>query len=294
MVTVTNRRILGWPLERILLLLLVAALGALLRLAMAISQGVNLDEGNYIADANNIVVGLVPFRDFVSREPLFVYSTAAYVKLFGPSLLSVRLQPITFGIVTTLLIAGLTSRISSQKTGILAAMIYSFSPFIISWGSILKLEQMGSMFGVAALLVVSKGLESRKATMFMSSGILLALGTLARRSELALAFGIVAFLALKTRSRSVDPRSVIYLILAYLVTFVLILAPFAIVTSFEWMWSILGISEAIQLHNQGFESKIRVAYSMIAMEGVLFASSVGLVLAALRRIRSLSGSSSIL
>lgn len=112
-------------------LLIIMALGFVIRLLGAIYSNANLDEGNWIYDPWMISLGRIPFLDFNSREPFFFYFMAPFIKIFGTKLIYNRLVSVAISTFNIAVIYLLGRKIHSKKLGIIAAAIFSLVPYSI-------------------------------------------------------------------------------------------------------------------------------------------------------------------
>jgi len=65
----------------------------LIRFLFLPERWINPDEGAHLYDAKFILDGKIPFADYGSRMPVYVYTLAAFLKVFGVSYMSGRLVP---------------------------------------------------------------------------------------------------------------------------------------------------------------------------------------------------------
>jgi 4-amino-4-deoxy-L-arabinose transferase-like glycosyltransferase len=128
-------------------------LGFLIRLILAVRGGIDFDEGIHIYDAKMVFDGLLPFRDYFTREPYYIYLLAIFVKIFGANLLTSRLLSVGFSSATIFIIYLIGKRISAKKVGLISAGFFAFSPFVI------YNTYLGNLYGVypfvLALLILS-------------------------------------------------------------------------------------------------------------------------------------------
>src|SRR5882672_12323441 len=74
-----------------LVLLVVCVMSLSVRLWLLDKRWINPDEGPHLMDAVLVLDGKIPQVDFNSRELIYVYSIAGFLKLFGTSYVSGRL-----------------------------------------------------------------------------------------------------------------------------------------------------------------------------------------------------------
>jgi len=130
----------GWKYSIALIAIII--LGFILRFLGAIWGNINLDEGIHLYDAKLITEGFVPFRDYFTREPYYIYLLSFFVKIFGTDLLVSRLLSVIASTLTIPIIYLLGKNIFSQKIGFIATIIFSLSPFVI------YNTYLGNLYGV--------------------------------------------------------------------------------------------------------------------------------------------------
>ncbi len=113
------------------LLSAIIIFGFLIRFYLIRILPVNLDEGNYIYDANLILDGKVPFRDFMGREPIYFYILAFFISLFGTDLIVSRGITLISSIGLIYLTYKIGKELYSNVIGLVGAFLFAFSPFII-------------------------------------------------------------------------------------------------------------------------------------------------------------------
>ncbi len=76
------------------ILFLILITSFLIRLLLLPERWINPDEGAHLYDAKFILEGKIPFVDYGSRMPVYVYIMAVFLKVFGVSYISGRLLPL--------------------------------------------------------------------------------------------------------------------------------------------------------------------------------------------------------
>jgi len=131
----------------LLSLVFVILLGFAARYYYAHVSGINLDEGIHLYDAKMLVDGFMPFRDYLTREFYYISTLAGMVKIFGAELSTSRLLSVATSSVCALIIFILGSKIFTKKTGLIAAMLFALSPFVIYETT------LGNLYGVYPLIM---------------------------------------------------------------------------------------------------------------------------------------------
>jgi 4-amino-4-deoxy-L-arabinose transferase-like glycosyltransferase len=176
------------PLEGIIIL------GLLIRLPVILLSQVHGDEGMYMYDAQLILKGSTPFSDFHTRAPVFIYSLAFMMMLFGESVLIARLFTLVVFVLTTLCIHRIGREIDSDHLGLISAAVFSFSPFSIVWGSVVETEVLLILIISIAGLMLIRG--SKRAILkddrmialgyLFASGVILGISVFTRRTGIIL------------------------------------------------------------------------------------------------------------
>ncbi len=187
------------PLEFIILL------GTLLRLPFIFFSPVHGDEGMYMYDAQLIIKGATPFSDFHTRAPIFIYSLASFMWLFGEDVVVARFFSLTLFILTSLVISRLGTELHSRRVGLLAAGVFSLSPFSFTWGIVVETEVYLIFFLSLAALFLLRGLREETtanrskspATFLFLSGLLLGVAVFTRRTGIILLPTFLFFLYLR-------------------------------------------------------------------------------------------------
>src|SRR2546427_9857495 len=254
------------------------------RLLLAVTQGVNLDEGNYIVDASNISSGLIPFRDYLSREPIVPYLIALLFRLTGPSLVNARMVNVIGGTIASLLVAAVARKLAGSWAALFSGLTYAVWPYAVSWGSIVKLEPVASTLSIGAILLVIEGISNKKTWLIGAAGALLSVAVMTRRSEVAIFLGLATVLVWKRTTPKNRMRPTLAFLGSFGASLSTILAPFVILTSGEWILSSLGAGEGIQANVQDLYVKARVLSSILPMMGAISLLLLGLLFYQLHRL----------
>lgn len=158
--------------------------------------GVN-DEGSYLMDIQNIRAGYWPFRDTLTKGPLFLLVLAPVALFLPHSLLPARLLVAGVSGIEVLLLYLLGRRLGGPTVGLLAAALWALSPITVAQTSQLFLQPFSLPLVTLALILAlppsghtpSRGnvlaafLTPRRVAML--AGVLLALAYCVRASSLA-------------------------------------------------------------------------------------------------------------
>jgi len=188
---ITIFRIIGKLFEsrtyHVLFIILIISL--LIRLIFLPERWINPDEGAHLYDAKFILDGKVPFVDYGSRMPVYVYILAAFLKIFGCSYMAGRLLPLFSNIGIGILVFLIGNKLfNNKKIALLASGIYLFSPLSILWSVVVKNELPETLFvciGMFLLLSYIKS-EKEKYSIIFFSGIFFSLAYYVRKSAIVI------------------------------------------------------------------------------------------------------------
>jgi len=165
-------------------LVAVLAAGFLIRLYGATHWPMDSDEEWYIADARLILQGMTPFVDFHTRSPVFLFAIAAFMKAFGVGVVSARLVTVFSSTILAGVLFLIGKQLYNPKAGLVAAALFSLSPFTIRYGFTAVTESFSMMLLGVSLYLLIRGIEKKRWHFFLLHGLFLALAIFSRRSGL--------------------------------------------------------------------------------------------------------------
>ena len=171
-----------------LLLIIFVVFYFLLRLIYACNLPVNNDEGRYIYDAYLITEGFVPFEDYLTRSPVFIYSLSFFIRIFGNTLIAGRLLSIIASLLTAVVLYKIGSNFFRKKIGIIAAILFLVVPYSIKISTFVITEPLQVFFVSVAIFYFFKGLKNKKIAYYFLNGLFLALAIFTRRSAILFIF----------------------------------------------------------------------------------------------------------
>jgi len=173
-------------------MLVTLALALLLRLALLSVRWINADEGAHLLDARLVWQGMVPIIDYASRQPLYTYLLALFVKAFGTSLAAGRLLPLFASLAIAWMIYLIVRQLFDAASGWLAAAIYLFLPYTLIWSTVVKTEMPAVLFVcVSAWLFIQTLQQPRRWDLLLLAGMSAALAFYVRQSTLYLPVAVV-------------------------------------------------------------------------------------------------------
>ncbi len=210
------------------ILFLILITSFLIRLLLLPERWINPDEGAHLYDAKFILEGKIPFVDYGSRMPVYVYILAVFLKVFGASYISGRLLPLfsNIGIGIILFFIG-RKLFNNNKIALLASAIYLFSPLSILWSVVVKTEQLETLFVTIGMFLLISFIKLRKENynLVFISGIFFALAYYVRESSIAVFFLSILFVInyYGLRTAKMAKTSIMMVSGYFLVAFIIIL-----------------------------------------------------------------------
>lgn len=179
-----------------LLLTALIILGIIYKLLNAYFNIVAPDESLYTYDSYLILKGDTPFIDYSTRAPVLLYMLVPFIKVFGTSIFASRLLSFTASIITILFVYKIGESLYNRNIGILASLVFIFSPCIAYWGCEIITEPTQVMFVTIAMYSLILGFKTNKYKYFLLNGIFLLLAILVRRTAAIFIISELFFIAL--------------------------------------------------------------------------------------------------
>ena len=226
-------------------LLLVIIFGFILRFLGALWGNINLDEGIHLYDAKLLTEGFVPFRDYFTREPYYIYLLSFLVKIFGANLLTSRLLSVIASSLAIPVIYLLGKNIFSKRIGFIAAIFFALSPFVINE------TYLGNLYGVYPLITAlvflsfSNLLKNINNKTILTTGFLLGLAVHFYRLTV-FCFPIVGLiLGFIAINKNVKIRHLFFFCLSTAIPFFTPIIYFSLISGYHNFETIYGANELI-------------------------------------------------
>jgi len=188
--------------KRYLILLAgVFLISLLLRLWLLDKRWINPDEGAHMMDAVLVLDGKIPKIDFDSRQPLYTYAIAVFLKTFGIHYTSGRLLTILCSMLSGILVFLLARRLFDEKVAVLSSSIYWMLPLELYNSSITKTQPLTILLTCISFYFIIKFYESRKKLWLILSGLFAAMGYYVRESALIIPVTVLGFFILMHKGR---------------------------------------------------------------------------------------------
>ncbi len=213
-------------------LLLIIVLGGFLRLYRIRDYMVFLgDEGRDMLVVYNILHGHLTLLGPTASVggfflgPVYYYMITPFLWLFNYDPVGPSVMVALFGLATIFLVYKLGKEFFNEQTGLIAALLYSISPIIVSFSRSSWNPNVMPFFTLATLYTLYKGVAKKNLPILFASGVLF--GITMQIHYLATFVGVIIFLYLSmTGLINKDYFGLIKRYLTYFSGFVLGLSPF--------------------------------------------------------------------
>jgi 4-amino-4-deoxy-L-arabinose transferase-like glycosyltransferase len=218
-----------------LLVALVGVLSLAIRLWMLDKHWINPDEGAHLMDALLALSGKIPMVDYDSRQPLYTYSLAGVLHLFGHGFETGRLLSCICSFLTGMVVYLLGKVLFNEKTAAVAAVIYFILPLEFMNSTMVKTEPLTVLLTCTSFLALSLAHRSKHNIWLILAGITAALCFYVRQSAIIIpAAAVIVFISgifIHTSAGRIRP--IVYFILGYAATVLMITALYLHVAGFN-------------------------------------------------------------
>jgi 4-amino-4-deoxy-L-arabinose transferase-like glycosyltransferase len=145
-------------------------------------------------DAVLALDGRIPVVDYVSREPLYVYTLAGFLKLFGTNYILARFLPAACSLLVGFVIFSLAKALFDFKVGFISSAIYCFLPLELVQSVKVTTEPLVMLLTCLAFYAVVKFSLSSQRLWLVIAGVLSALAFYARNSALIIPLAVFVFI----------------------------------------------------------------------------------------------------
>ena len=179
--------------RRILTAILLVGLALRVAVALLFTPPLFSDDLDYVALGNSLAHGdgyVIEGHPTTYRPPGYPVLLSCFFRVFGDSLVPVRLAQAAADMISCLLVFSIGRKLFGERTGLIAAGIFALFPMQILYVSLLMTE---TVFTLTLLAVVRVCLESRiTARTALLGGLVLGCGTLIRPTLLLLPCALFA------------------------------------------------------------------------------------------------------
>lgn len=182
---------------------------------------INDDEGTFLYQVWQTSLGEQPYQDmFVSRWPVFIYSGARWMKIFGVGILQMRLFSVFLTLCTAALVFLLAWEVLSEEGAMIVMVAFLVHPQIFAYGRTFRTEPLQLLLSVLGLFLFVRGYHRRELPAFVFSGLTLAVATLTTILSGLVVLG--CFLSLVSKSLHGQRREALRWMLAFLLPYSLL------------------------------------------------------------------------
>jgi len=163
-------------LSTLLLMFLIVVIGAYVRFKNLTILPVFVDEAIYIRWSQVMwtepTLRFLPLSD--GKQPLFMWLTIPFLKLFSDPLFASRALSVLSGLATSIGIFFLSNKIfKSKKVGIIASLLYVVSPFSVFFNRLALVDSLLTAFGVWIFFFSILTAKTKRFDLAMITGFLL-------------------------------------------------------------------------------------------------------------------------
>lgn len=218
-------------------------LGFLVRRSFVLHMPVSYDEGSYLYDGLNIIYGLVPYQDFLTKSIPFIYSLSIITKFFGNSLFIARYFMVFISFISSIFIYLITKKFFNQKIAIWASLLFWVFPSIAAYTSVIYTEVLQICLILVSLYLLVLSFQNKKLLYTFLSSIFVSLAFFTRQTSIFFIFASSLLILFSNKS---SKKKAFKLLLTYLLgigIFMLVSVSFSVST--------IGFSRTIELLGLG-------------------------------------------
>jgi len=195
------------PIKKPLILVLTLGLVSFaVRFWLLEKHWINPDEGAHLMDAVLALDGNIPMIDYSSRQPLYTYSLAGLLHIFGLHYVSGRLLPFLCSVMAGVTVFFLGKVLFDEKTAILASVIYFFLPLEFMNSLIVKTEPLSILLTCLSILAIALALQKGNNHWMVLSGIVAACCFYVRQSAIIIPLVALIFFGFNLSRESAHDR----------------------------------------------------------------------------------------
>jgi len=140
---------------------------------------VNDDEGTFLYQVWRISEGGIPYQDiFTSRWPLFLYTGALWMRVFGPVVLSMRALTVAFTLGTAILVFLVAREITSLPAALMSMLVFAFNPQVFYYARFFQPEPFYVFWGMLGVWLFVLGCRRGQVGYFLAAGAAFVVATL--------------------------------------------------------------------------------------------------------------------
>lgn len=185
---------------------------------------INDDEGTFLYQVWRVSEGEYPYRDvFTSRWPLFLYTGAGWMRVWGAEIVPMRVLSVCMTLGTAITLFFMAQQTLPAEAALLSMVLFLLHPDAFRFGRSFQPEPFYVFFSTVGLYLFSKGQTKFKPVFFIGAGLAFAVASLYKLLAVLVVMGCVLFLATlwlrERKSRRQVALGAIFLLLPYVVLF---------------------------------------------------------------------------
>ena len=173
-------------------ILAIVVLGFIVRIIVASSAPVFLDESYYAYQGALLLKGQIPFVNFYGYPPVPLLGIAAFTFLLGHSIVIARASSVVFDSATIYLVYLIAKDFFDTRVGLLSALFYSITPFTVWLGTVAN-EMPTTVFLIMFSFLLFERFTERSKKHLLMSGAIIGIGYFASRTVLVLGIVFLAY-----------------------------------------------------------------------------------------------------
>lgn len=185
-----------------LLLIGVCVISLMLRLWLVDKKWLNPDEGAQLMDAALVLDGYIPEVDFGSRQPLYVYVLAGFLKLFGISYIAGRLYAVTFSLLSGIIIFLLAKALFDKRVALLSTAMYWMIPLEVLQSTVVKTQPLVTFLTCLSLYFAVRFSQAGRRPWMIGAGGAAAMAFYVRESSLVIPLIVIGYLFVLNAGRA--------------------------------------------------------------------------------------------
>jgi len=207
------------------LLFAILFISLLIRLWLLDKRWINPDEGAHLMDAALALDGMIPKVDFGSRQPLYTYALAGFLKLFGTDYIAGRLLPVTCSMLTGIVVFLIARMLFDVKVALLSSVVYWMLPLELLQSTIVKTEPLAMLLTSLSLYATIRFSQHNEGSWLIIAGVFASMGFYVRQSALIIPLTVFGFVFIIHRGQVREIAKSLGLFLAgYMGMFLLVFA----------------------------------------------------------------------
>jgi len=167
-----------------------------IRLWLLDKRWINPDEGAHLMDAALVLDGKIPRVDFGSRQPLYIYALAGFLKIFGTDYIAGRLLPVTCSMLTGIVIFLMARALFGVRVALLSSAMYWMLPLELVQSTVVKMEPLAVLLTCLSLYAVVRFSQYSQGLWLIGAGVFSGMAYYVRESTVIIPLTVFGFIVL--------------------------------------------------------------------------------------------------